>query len=68
MELEYGQSIVFFRWSGSDEEDEVTGRDRLNSKMMAPSRSCYPSTPVTTPSSRRAASEFFNSLDAVRLG
>lgn len=25
MELEYGRSIVFFRWSGFDEGDEVSG-------------------------------------------
>jgi hypothetical protein len=25
MELEYGRSIVFFRWSGFDEGDEISG-------------------------------------------
>jgi hypothetical protein len=25
MDLEYGRTIVFFRWAGSDEGDQVTG-------------------------------------------
>jgi hypothetical protein len=62
-ELEYSQTIVFFRWSGFDEGDEISGDGyRPSCRMTARSRSSCRSTTATTPSSPATANDFFNSL------
>jgi|HubBroStandDraft_6_1064221.scaffolds.fasta_scaffold165168_2 hypothetical protein len=61
-ELEYSQTIVFFRRSGFDEGDEVSRDGSAELQTMAQSRSDCPSTTATTPSSPAAGCDFFNGL------
>ena len=62
MELRYGQRIVFFNWTGSTKATRPAAQVPPNLKTTAPSKSSYRSTTATTPSSKRAANDFFNSL------
>ena len=61
-ELEYSQTIVFSAGAASTKATRSPATARPNSKTTAPSRSSYPSTTATTPSSPVAANDFFNSL------
>lgn len=66
-ELEYGQRIVFFRWSGFDEGDQIAGGDRPSCRTTALSKSSCPSMMATMRPSPHAANNFFNSLLEARM-
>jgi hypothetical protein len=49
MEVEYANTIVFFRWDGFDERMKSPAPRRPNSTTTDPSKSSSPSTTATTP-------------------
>jgi hypothetical protein len=65
-ELEYSQTIVFFRWQGFDEGDEISGDGSAELQDDGSIEIELSFDNATMPSSPAAASDFFNSLLALR--